>query len=95
MATGYAISRSLLGRVGDQWGHITSEQIIPALDREDVVGISEVVSFYVTFDDPNLLKSIAATRARRKTLSGHAPDTKGPLWNLFAATGIRNDHESP
>ena len=56
--------------------------------------VSPKSSLYVAFGDPDLLKSIAATRASRKTLSGHAPDTKGPLWNLFAATGIRNDHES-
>jgi adenine deaminase len=73
---------------------VTSEDIIAALDREDVVGISEIVSLYVAFGEPDLLKSIEATRAARKTLAGHGPDTTGPAWNIYAATGIGNDHEA-
>ncbi len=72
--------------------HITSEDIIAALERDDVVGISEIVSLYVAFGDPDLLKSIEATRAACKTLAGHGPDTTGPAWNVFAAAGIGNDH---
>jgi len=74
--------------------HITSVDIIAALEREDVVGISEIVSLYVAFGDPDLLTSIEATRGARKVLGGHGADAKGPVWNVFAATGIRNDHEA-
>jgi adenine deaminase len=74
--------------------HISSKEIIAALEREDVVGISEIVSLYVAFGDPDLLKSIEATRAARKALAGHGPDAKGPIWNVFAAIGIANDHEA-
>lgn len=74
--------------------YITSKEIIEALKRDDVVGISEVVSQYVMFGDPDLMKSIQATRQARKTLAGHAPETKGPAWNMYASTGIQNDHEA-
>jgi adenine deaminase len=74
--------------------HITSEDIIKVLDRDDVVGISEIVSLYVAFGNPDLLTSMQATLDARKVLAGHAPDTKGPAWNAYAATGIQNDHEA-
>ncbi len=73
---------------------IDAEVIEQALQREDVVGISEVVSMYVAMGHEDLLRSIAATRQARKVLAGHAPETTGPMWNAFAATGVANDHES-
>jgi adenine deaminase len=74
-------------------GSIDSSIIQEALKREDVVGLSEVVSTYVAFELPDLLKSIDATRASGKVLSGHGPEIHGPLANAFAAVGVWNDHE--
>ncbi len=66
----------------------------PALEREDAVGLSEVVSHYVAAGHGDLLSSMDAARRARKALVGHGPDTRGPLWNAFAASGITNDHEA-
>jgi len=74
-------------------GHIDASTIEEALKRDDVVGIGEVVSQYVAFGLPDLLRSIEATRAAHKVLSGHGPETHGPAWNAFAALGVANDHE--
>jgi adenine deaminase len=73
---------------------INAEVIEAALQRDDVVGISEVVSQYVAFGLPDLLQAMAATQKAGKVLSGHAPETTGPLWNAFAAAGVANDHEA-
>jgi adenine deaminase len=75
-------------------GYINAEIIEEMIQREDVVGLSEVVSAYVSIRLPDLMRSIDATRKAHKTLAGHGPETTGPAWNAFAATGIANDHEA-
>ena len=75
-------------------GSINPEIIRQALKREDVVGMSEVVSAYIAMGLPDLLQSIDDTRKAGKVLSGHGPDIEGPLANTFAALGVLNDHEA-
>ncbi len=75
-------------------GSIDAAVIEEALGRDDVVGISEVVSIYVAMGMPGLLRSIEATNRAGKVVSGHAPETTGPLWNAFATTLVSNDHEA-
>ncbi len=74
-------------------GHIDFEIIEKALKREDAVGLGEVVALYVAFEHPDLMKSIDATTRLNKIVCGHAPETHGPLWNAFVASGTTNDHE--
>ena len=75
-------------------GSINAEIIEEALAREEAVGLSEVVSLYIAIEHPDLMKSIDATRRQAKVVSGHGPETSGPLWNAFVAAGTTNDHES-
>lgn len=75
-------------------GSIDAETIEQLLNGEEAVGLSEVVSAYVAFDHPDLMKSIEATRLKGKIICGHAPDTEGPAWNKYVATGVTNDHEA-
>ncbi|MCD4673171.1 MAG: amidohydrolase family protein [Anaerolineaceae bacterium] len=75
-------------------GSIDPEIIRKALERDDVVGLSEVVSVYIAFEHPGLLQSIDDTRKAGKIVSGHGPEIEGPLANAFAALGVLNDHES-
>jgi adenine deaminase len=75
-------------------GSINPEIIRQALKRDDVVGLSEVVSAYIAMGLPDLLQSIDDTRKAGKVLSGHGPDIEGPLANTFAALGVLNDHEA-
>jgi adenine deaminase len=75
-------------------GHFDADIIIPALERDDAVGLSEVVSVYVNLGMPDLHRSIAAARGMRKILVGHGPEGKGREWSAFASVGIANDHES-
>lgn len=75
-------------------GLFDADIISSALQREDSVGLSEVVSHYVVAGHEDLMASIDAARQARKALVGHGPDTRGPAWSAFAAAGITNDHES-
>ena len=75
-------------------GHINAEIIGEAMRREEAVGLSEVVSLYVAFEHPDLMRSLDITAQERKVISGHGPETTGPLWNAFVAAGVSNDHES-
>ena len=75
-------------------GSIDAGIIKEALKREDAVGLSEVVSAYVAMGLPDLQESMAETRRQRKILAGHAPETRGPAWNAFVASGVTNDHEA-
>ncbi len=75
-------------------GSVNAEIIEKALSRPEVVGLSEVVSMYVTFGMPDLMRSIEATRQAHKVVAGHGPETHGPAWNKFVAVGVANDHEA-
>jgi adenine deaminase len=75
-------------------GSINHEIIEKALQRQDVVGLSEVVSVYVAIEHPDLMQSLEAARKYNKVISGHGPEITGPLANAFAAVGVRNDHEA-
>lgn len=75
-------------------GSIDPEMIRKAMQRDDAVGLSEIVSAYIALEHPGLLQSIDDTRKAGKVLSGHGPDIEGPLANAFAALGVMNDHEA-
>lgn len=75
-------------------GTINADIISQAMARDEAVGLGEVVSLYVAFGLPDLLRSIDITRGHRKVISGHGPETSGPLWNAFVAAGTAHDHEA-
>lgn len=75
-------------------GQINADIIRRAMMREEAVGLSEVASLYIAMNHQDLMQSIDETNKQHKTISGHGPETKGPLWNAFVAAGVKNDHES-
>lgn len=75
-------------------GRIDSGIIEQAMIRQETAGLSEVYSLYVAMEHPDLMRSIDITSRQRKIVSGHGPDTTGPLWNAFVTAGVNNDHES-
>jgi adenine deaminase len=76
-------------------GAIFDSTIIgPALSHPDAIGLSEVVSFYVTAEHADLFRSIDAAHKAGLALVGHGPETKGKDWNAFVGVGITNDHEA-
>ncbi len=69
--------------------------IAPALDWEGVVGLGEMMNFPgVLTAEPNVLAKIAAARARRLPIDGHAPGVGGAGLDAYIAAGMGADHES-
>ncbi|MRM89218.1 adenine deaminase [Faecalicatena contorta] len=76
-------------------GHFNGEIIQKALQREDAVGLSEIVGPYVLSGFPDLLESMEkANKMPGKTCQGHLPDMMGPALNTCLAAGVTTDHES-
>jgi len=75
-------------------GVFNAEIIKKALEREDAVGISEVVGHYILAGFPDLLDSIDAVKKPGLVAAGHLPDMKGPALNACLAAGVNNDHEA-
>jgi adenine deaminase len=73
---------------------INADIIKETIICKEAVGLSEVISMYVTMEYPDLMSSIDMTKQQRKIVCGHGPDTSGPLWNAFVAAGVSNDHEA-
>lgn len=75
-------------------GHFNSEIIKKALEREDAVGLSEIVAPYLTAGFPDLVKSMNQTLKNRQSCQGHMPETKGRDLDYCIASGVSTDHES-
>lgn len=65
-----------------------------ALQREDAVGISEVVGHYILAGFPDLMESLDAVKVPGLTAQGHLPDMTGPTLNTCLAAGVSTDHEA-
>ena len=76
-------------------GKFDPEIIRKALARQDAVGLSECVGHYIIAEHPELLESLADTKALPgKTLQGHLPGIYGPNMSACAAAGVNTCHES-
>ncbi len=76
-------------------GEFDSEVIKRALERDDAVGLSEVVGHYILAGLPDLAESMdAALSMPGKNLNGHLPDMTGPTMNACLAAGVSTDHEA-
>jgi len=75
-------------------GHFDFEIIKNALQREDAVGLSEIVGPYILGQFPDLMASMDLTKSMPgKTNQGHLPDMEGPALNACLAAGVTTDHE--
>ena len=76
-------------------GQFNYEIIKKAMEREDAVGISEVVGPYILAQIPDLLQSMDMVNSKPgMTNQGHLADIKGPAMNACLAAGVTTDHES-
>lgn len=74
--------------------HIDSSVVAEALQRDDAIGLSEIVAPYVLMGFPDLAKSIEVTEKAGKILAGHAPRISGPALSAYLTSGVSNDHEA-
>ncbi len=75
-------------------GEFDSSIIKKALQREDAVGLSEIVAPYLIQGYPDLLDAIDLTHQAKLTLQGHLPETTGVGLDACLASGVSTDHES-
>lgn len=77
---------------------LSAADLAPFMDDPRVAGLGEVMNFPgVLQGAPDVLDKITLTRARRKTVDGHAPAITrlcGPLaLDAYSGAGIATDHE--
>ncbi|MBQ6649652.1 MAG: adenine deaminase [Atopobiaceae bacterium] len=76
-------------------GSFDAQIIKRALEREDAVGISEVVGHYILAGFPDLMASLDEVNGRAGlTAQGHLPDMKGANLNACLAAGVSTCHEA-
>ena len=75
-------------------GQFDASIIDKALQREDAVGLSEIVAPYVTMGYPDLLEAMEMTQKAGKSLQGHLPETTGQALDTCLGLGVVTDHES-
>ncbi|MGI6221225.1 MAG: adenine deaminase [Coriobacteriales bacterium] len=76
-------------------GGVFDAQIIKkALQRDDAVGISEVVGHYILAGFPDLMESLDDVRKPGLTAQGHLPDMTGPNLSACLAAGVSTCHEA-
>lgn len=75
-------------------GQFDASIIGRALQREDAVGLSEIVAPYVVMGYPDLLEAMEMTQRAGKSLQGHLPETTGQALDTCLGLGVSTDHES-
>ncbi len=75
-------------------GQFDASIIGKALQREDAVGLSEIVAPYVVMGYPDLLEAMEMTQRAGKSLQGHLPETTGQALDTCLGLGVSTDHES-
>lgn len=73
---------------------IDSNQIDELLSRKEILYLSEMMNYPgVLFEDPEVMKKIAAAKKHNKPIDGHAPGLMGQQAEKYIAAGISTDHE--
>jgi len=76
-------------------GQFNYDIIKEAVERNNAVGISEVVGPYILGQMPDLMKSMDLINSKPGlTNQGHLADIKGPAMNACLAAGVTTCHES-
>ncbi len=73
-------------------GHFTADQMREFIDRPDVVGLGEVMSFNdVVAENPEMMAKLQLFKGR--PIDGHTSGMDASLLDAYVAHGISNDHE--
>ncbi|WDL95698.1 adenine deaminase [Alicyclobacillus sp. ALC3] len=79
----------------DSGATITVEDVGKAMQRDDVVGLGEVMNFPgVVFGDETMSGEIRETIKARKTVTGHFPSENEGMLQGYIATGVSSCHET-
>ncbi len=73
---------------------LNSEEVKTLLARHEIKYLSEMMNFPgVLYNDPEVMKKIAAAHAAGKPVDGHAPGLRGEQAKQYIEAGISTDHE--
>lgn len=70
-----------------------AEEVAQIMDWEESVSLGELDPSKILFVKDEYLQKIADTLARRKVVNGHAIGRLGQELNVYASSGISDDHE--
>jgi adenine deaminase len=73
---------------------LAAGDLVPLFDHPRVLGLAEMMNFPgVLFQDPEVLRKLAAARVRDLPIDGHSPGLSGHDLQAYVAAGARSDHE--
>jgi adenine deaminase len=73
---------------------LTAGDLVPLFDHPRVIGLAEMMNFPgLLFQDPEVLRKLAAARVRGLPIDGHSPALSGRDLQAYVAAGARSDHE--
>jgi adenine deaminase len=74
--------------------NLTAGDLVPLFDHPRVLGLAEMMNFPgVLFQDPEVLRKLAAAGVRGLPIDGHSPGLTGRDLQAYIAAGARSDHE--
>jgi adenine deaminase len=74
--------------------NLTAGDLVPLFDHPRVLGLAEMMNFPgVLFQDPEVLRKLAAAHVRGLPVDGHSPGLGGRDLQAYVAAGARSDHE--
>lgn len=74
-------------------GVVELEEVIEALSWDETLSLGELDPSKILFKKEEYLKKIEASLSRRKIINGHAIGITGRDLNVYAASGMSDDHE--
>jgi adenine deaminase len=73
---------------------LSSEDLQPFYEDENVLGLGEVMDFPSVFNqEPDMVKKLIAANQLSKKIDGHAAGISGDPLNVYITAGIKTDHE--
>jgi adenine deaminase len=73
---------------------LAAGDLVPLFDHPRVLGLAEMMNFPgVLFQEPEVLRKLAAARVRGLPIDGHSPGLSGHDLQAYVAAGARSDHE--
>ncbi|OBR90412.1 adenine deaminase [Clostridium ragsdalei P11] len=74
-------------------GVVELEEVIEALSWDETLSLGELDPSKILFKKEEYLKKIESSLSRRKIINGHAIGITGRDLNVYAASGMSDDHE--
>ncbi|PSL47051.1 adenine deaminase [Salsuginibacillus halophilus] len=79
----------------DNGSRLDAVDLMPYYDTDEVLGLAEVMDYpAVAQTNPDMMKKLDDASRRNRPIDGHAAGLSDEHLNVYAAAGIRSDHEA-